>query len=43
LLSDKQLKLVGVDNEVLREAVEYCDVERLGILSILNPSAAMIY
>jgi HD-like signal output (HDOD) protein len=43
LLNDDQLTLVGVDSEILREAVDYCDVERLDILSILNPGAAMIY
>jgi HD-like signal output (HDOD) protein len=43
LVDDEQLTLAGVDSEVLREAVDYCDVERLGVLSILNPSAAMIY
>jgi len=43
LISDKQLTLVGIDREVLHQAVEYCDLERLNILSVLNPSAAMIY
>ena len=43
LIDDEQLTLAGIDSEVLREAVDYCDMERLGVLSILNPSAAMIY
>jgi HD-like signal output (HDOD) protein len=43
LLNDKQLTFAGIDNEVLREAVDYCNLERLGALSVLNPSAAMIY
>lgn len=43
LVNDKQLTLLGIDSEVLREAVNYCDLERLSILSVLNPSAAMIY
>ena len=43
LISDEQLTLVGIDREVLHQAVEYCDLERLNILSLLNPSAAMIY
>lgn len=43
LLSEKQLMLLGIDGETLQEALDYCDMERLGILSVLNPSAAMIY
>lgn len=43
LISDKQLMLAGIEREVLHQAVEYCDLERLNILSVLNPSAAMIY
>ena len=43
LINDEQLILLGIDSELLREAVEYCELERLTILSILNPSAAMVY
>lgn len=43
LVSDKQLILLGVGSEVIRDAVDYCDIERLGILAVLNPSAAMIF
>lgn len=43
LINDEQLMLLGIDSELLREAVEYCELERLTILSILNPSAAMVY
>lgn len=43
LVNDKQLAVLGIDNEVLREAIEYCGLERLSILAVLNPSAAMIY
>lgn len=43
LLNDEQLTNFSLEEEVLDSAVEYCDLERLGILSILNPSAALIY
>ncbi|MDX2368617.1 MAG: HDOD domain-containing protein [Colwellia sp.] len=43
LVDDKQLMSLGIESDVLREAVNYCDMERLGILCILNPGAAMIY
>lgn len=43
LVNGKELMLLGIDNQVLREAIEYCDMERLGILAILNPSAAMVF
>jgi len=43
LINGKELMLLGIDNQVLREAIEYCDLERLGILAILNPSAAMVF
>lgn len=43
LINDEQLMLLGIDSELLREAVDYCELERLSILSILNPSAAMVY
>jgi len=43
LVSDKQLILLGIESDVLREAVDYCDIERLGILAVLNPSAAMVF
>lgn len=43
LIDDKQLTSLGIDSDVLHEAVNYCDLERLSILSILNPGAAMIY
>lgn len=43
LINDEQLMLLGIDSELIREAVDYCELERLSILSILNPSAAMVY
>jgi HD-like signal output (HDOD) protein len=43
LIDDKQLTSLGIDCDVIHEAVNYCDLERLSVLSIINPSAAMIY
>jgi HD-like signal output (HDOD) protein len=43
LVNSKDLLSLGIDNGSLREAISYCDMERLGILAVLNPSAAMIF
>lgn len=43
LLSEELLKESQIDQELLRATSNFCDLERLNILSILNPSAAMIY
>jgi len=43
LISEQQLVHLGLNEKTLASAVEYCDLERLGILSILSPSAVMIY
>lgn len=43
LINEQQLAHLSLDEETLASAVEYCDLERLGILSILSPSAVMIY
>jgi len=43
LLTPEQLALLCIDNDMLSNAVDYCDLERLGLLSILNPSASMLY
>ena len=42
-LTEQQLSHLKVDEKLLQEAVNYCDMERLGILSVLKPSAVMIY
>ncbi|WP_259337841.1 HDOD domain-containing protein [Colwellia sp. RSH04] len=34
---------LGLDNRIFNTAADYCDLERLGMLSILNPSAAMVF
>jgi len=43
LIDDEQLASLGIDSDILCEAVNYCDLERLSILSVLNPGASMIY
>ena len=43
MLNAEHLAPLNIDEKLLSEAVSYCDMERLGILSILNPSATMIY
>ena len=43
LLTEQQLALLCIDKEMIENAVDYCDLERLGLLSILNPSALMLY
>lgn len=43
LLTKEELALLCIDKDMLDSAVDYCDLERLGVLSILNPSASMLY
>lgn len=43
LLDEIQLASLGISDELLTKAVEYCDMERLSILAVLNPSAVTIY
>mgnify|MGYP000031167344 CR=1 FL=1 len=43
LLTEDALKQLPIDQNMLTEVSNFCDLERLDILSILNPSAAMIY
>lgn len=43
LITEEQLTLMGIDDDILLEAVSYCALERLSILSILNPSASTVY
>lgn len=42
-ISPAQLDLFSLKHDTIRSATSYCDMERLGVLSILKPSAAMIY
>lgn len=43
LVTDEQLSILRIEPELLAAGVNYCDLERLGILSLLNPGGAMIY
>ena len=43
LLKDEQLVSLSIDNTMIDNAVAYCNLERLSLLSILNPNAAMVY
>lgn len=43
LLSPSKMKEMEIQQEVVGAANYFCDMERLGILAVLNPSAAMIY
>lgn len=42
-ITEQQLAQLPLTEDALTSAIEYCDLERLGILSILSPSAVMIY
>jgi HD-like signal output (HDOD) protein len=43
LLTEQALQQLPIDQSMLQGACNFCDLERLSILSILNPSASMIY
>ncbi len=43
LLAEDKLEGLNIDHEMINSANSFCDMERLGILSVLKPSAAMIY
>jgi HD-like signal output (HDOD) protein len=43
LLTKEVLALLCIDESMIDSAVDYCDLERLGLLSILNPKALMLY
>ena len=43
LLTKEQLELLCLDKDMLANAVDYCDLERLSLLTILNPGASMLY
>ncbi len=38
-----QLSTLGIHEEMFRTALDYCDLERLGILSVLSPTSVTIY
>ena len=43
ILTAEQLDLLSIDKPILDRASEYCELERLSLLSILNPGAAMLF
>ena len=43
LLTKEQLALLCIDKDMLENAVNYCDLERFSLLTILNPGASMLY
>ena len=43
IISQEVVDLLKVDDGLLKAASEFCDMERLGILAVLKPSAVVIY
>jgi len=43
LLSEDALQQLPIDEDTIQEAINFCDFERLSILAIINPGAAMIF
>jgi HD-like signal output (HDOD) protein len=43
VIADAKLDSLAVQKELLRDASDFCDMERLSILAVLNPSASMLY
>jgi len=43
LIDELQLNLLGINDKMLRTAIDYCDLERLSILSVFNPVSVTIY
>ena len=43
LMQGDILSVLQLNEQVLSNAVDYCDLERMGLLAILNPGAAMVY
>ena len=43
LVNELKLTSLGISDDMLRTAIDYCDLERLSILSVLSPSSATIY
>jgi hypothetical protein len=42
VITEEKLESIAVKQELLREANDFCDMERLSILAVLNPSASML-
>lgn len=43
LMAGDILSILQLNEKMLLNAVDYCDLERMGLLSILNPGAAMVF
>lgn len=43
VLNSEKMEELDIKQDAISSANNYCDMERLGILAVLNPSAAMIY
>ncbi|MBL4940099.1 MAG: HDOD domain-containing protein [Colwellia sp.] len=43
LIQELQLTSLGINDKMLTTAVDYCDLERLSILSVLSPTSVTIY
>jgi len=43
MLSSEKMSELAIKSDIISSANNFCDMERLGILAVLNPSAAMIY
>jgi hypothetical protein len=43
LLSEDALQQLPIDESMIQEAINFCDFERLSMLAIINPGAAMIF
>ncbi|WP_448548983.1 HDOD domain-containing protein [Thalassotalea fusca] len=43
LIAQEAMTALNVDKQILKAAGEFCDMERLGILAVLKPSAVVIY
>lgn len=43
LLNEELMKEFELDETLISASNNFCDMERLGILAVLNPSAAMVY
>lgn len=43
VISSEKMTDLALQQDIISSANNFCDLERLGILAVLNPSAAMIY
>jgi HD-like signal output (HDOD) protein len=43
LIDELKLATLGIDDEMLKMSIEYCNLERLSILSVLSPASVAIY